>query len=346
MPKIASIFEQPKGKAARELVDSINSTKVKPRLTFVFPLSGERRKAIELLAKEEPALDEIKPLFSSTDEPVLAAALHSLSKLKAKGKLEGKLDYVLEDLPERLRNRVKRRLSAHAKLSKTSDTAANFTELEDKTMKALGLTPIKNMHLLGSRKAVFATPHTEAIAAKIKSLQKISDALAKEFPEHFVGLTVVGSIPKGYANSSSDADLFYLHTGKTYAIEDEIQDRLRRNATQEGIEIQAFPLDLNGPSVHNALFQGLFFGDREKLFDAQKKAVATATPEQWEKLVSNAKGTEGDYTKVLERHSVSPDKLISLIYATHLLRVPPDLKQMRQIMAEKELSMWQGRQTK
>ncbi|GEM_PF-4793561 len=338
MPKTLSLWKGPKGKVMRKLVEEINATNAKPRLTFVFPISQERRKALEVLAEEKPSAEKLRPLFASKDQTVLAAALHSLRKAKLpEGSGKGSLDYALKDASVETEALARH----HLKSPQSLETSAG--RLDKQTLKGLGLKPFASRELLASRKPVFATPHAKKIGLKLNSLARISEALKREFSHDFVGLSVVGSITKGYANRESDADLCFLHYNRAA----EIRARLAELAKREGISLHAWPIELSGFSLHNSLFQGLFFGDREALFQAQKNAIDNTNPEAWELwTLGNLKKHEGDYLKTLERNDLTPGELLDLVYAAHLLRVPPSLEEMRQIMKEKEAARNEGRQTR
>ncbi len=326
MPKIISLHK-PDLKAARELAAKISASGVRPRLTFLFPLGAERTAAMELLAESHPSARKIRTLLSSSDEPVLLAALHCA--LKSRG---GGLKKAIEALCAHPSNAVKRLAENRLAIISGRGTPALGAGMWSHYYHES--RPPKRRWLLSSRKALFATDQTDQLLHKLKTLEEISRALASEFGEDFVGLAVRGGIAKGYSTEQSDADAAIVGFNKTGLM----ASRAHELGEKRGLRMEMYRADPAKKPVNDSLFRGLFFGDHERLFQLQKRAVDAATPKEWEELVARSTKFESDVTKTILNFHFSPNELLELSYAARLLRVPPDLEKMREIMKDKASS--------
>ena len=350
-------MERPRQGGAQELAEAIREAaagkKLRPFSAVTWPLSRERRTAFDLLTAQRPDFEKVKKLLeSSEDEPVLLAALHAAKRVPDGEKQGAKkaLRALLSSDSLEVRGDAATQLAAMAnkrELEKllnhpTSEVvrlaAQDFvTAQEKKPPEKAGRAEFgrgrfkgfDRMWLLGSRKPLFATPATRELVERLAAVQKISRALKKEFGKKFVGVLVVGSTAKGYFKPASDLDYVVVTSDKKAA--DRFEEIGRGNGIKLCASYDVDPTFERSPSMKH-LFKGVFFGDRKKLAEAQRRFVQQASGDAWSEVIQYVKYHEGDLEKAVKRFGVPSGEREKLRLAAWLLRVPPPLGEMRKIM--------------
>ena len=106
----------PIGERERRLREEITASGVKPRLTFLFPLSRDRQSALDLLTAETPNLETAQRLINESSDPhVLAAALLIHPKEEASLK---KIKQLLEHPDWRVQQAAGQAIANHSKTTK------------------------------------------------------------------------------------------------------------------------------------------------------------------------------------------------------------------------------------
>ncbi len=183
--------------------------------------------------------------------------------------------------------------------------------------------------LLTNQKALFATPHTEAIIKRLNDIHKITKKMKREFGNKFLGVTLVGSTEKGYMHPSSDLDFIVLaQNKKVFKRFTELAKDLK---LCKHIDDYVNPRHKKGA---NWLFYGIFFGNHKRLRELQKKAAEMLTNKEWEELqehirfhqTQSDKKTRRFDDSVLDHHTRE---------ATALLQVPPSRKETLKILRKR-----------
>ena len=345
-----------KPRASPSLLGELRAAGVKPRLTFVFPTSGAR-KAMRVLQNDSPEPKAVKDLLGSKRVTDVLVGLNALDKLSPKGKkiaatlpiLRGLLKHenevVRKQAVVRLAMRPETTVEYLRYLSKQEDWAVHkqaFVELD----KRLGAT-VDESHglfgqdvhdkanseltrrlgkrwLLGSQKPVFATAFTKELVVRFKRLEEVAAQLKKEFGRDFVGVTVVGSTTKGYATPKSDLDYALIASNKA------VLARFKELAKDLNLCVEHY-VGPASPKNQRFLFYGLFFGDRELLEQHQAEVVNNISEWNWNSIRNEIAKQE------LELFNASIFGLTNaeaerLALAVRLLRVPPELSEMKNIL--------------
>lgn len=79
---------------------------------------------------------------------------------------------------------------------------------------------------------------------------------------------------------------------------------------------------------------------------ASRQLLSSRKPGVPEFMLEKFKRHEGSFLETIAKNSLPRGEALDLIYAIHLLRVPPSLEEMRRIIKEKEAAMTEGRQTR
>ncbi|MFH0973710.1 MAG: nucleotidyltransferase domain-containing protein [Candidatus Micrarchaeota archaeon] len=179
--------------------------------------------------------------------------------------------------------------------------------------------------LLGSQKPVFATDFKKELVVRLKRLEEVAAQLKKEFGRNFVGVTVVGGTAKGYATPESDLDYAVIASNpKVLARFRELAEDLRLCA-----EHYVSPAS---PENKRFLFHGLFFGDRKLLEQHQAEVVNNISEESWNSIREKIADKELELSKASSRFGLSDAEAERLALAARLLRVPPELSEVKDIL--------------
>lgn len=263
----------------------------KPRLTFHFPLDKERIHAIEMLRSGK------------------------IDKKKATAFKESE-DFVMWRAREFL-------LSKTYGLSKGSKS--------EKANKTLTKDFQKNKHLwlLGSQKALFATPYTKELVDAMTGVQNLSQKLKEKFGDKFIGITVFGGASKGYFSKTDiDAAIIAKQGVREEGIYQYIKEQLPSRHIYELFHVPTLidwgdeVLDLCGESER--LFHGLFFGDNNKLLRLQKTLLEKTNENDWDNLRKDILERETENFETLAgRFGLTQEETEKVKIITMLTRTPP-----------------------
>jgi HEAT repeat protein len=198
-------------------------------------------------------------------------------------------------------------------------------------------------YLISTQKPLFATPETEALIKRIRTLEGIVERLKNRFGDEFIGLIALGSISKGYFVEESDIDYAIIATNKN------VLEEFKRMAEKESIILDfGYYVEINqeneilkcviaegGEEIltdEEVLFCGIFFGDRGKLKEIQKRAIQRMKSKRWDNIRKKIMREETDLEKLCERLKIPEEEMERLILATILLRVPPSYNEVKKLL--------------
>lgn len=203
--------------------------------------------------------------------------------------------------------------------------------------------------LFGSRKSLFTTISTKEAAERIINLQHIVRGCEQKFKDRFVGLVVVGSLDKGYFDIDSESDLDAVILAKDYEVAEYVYDEgifvdmcrgiMIAKAKEKGGKLCDGYVNINDELDDEEsafLFYGLFFGNREKLLDLQKKILNNVDEKKWDEIRKCILGAQTKLFKAAKRFNMNEDKLDRIKQFSALLRVPPSLAETRDIVNSKK----------
>jgi len=178
---------------------------------------------------------------------------------------------------------------------------------------------------INSRESYFANPYGEDTREKLSKLAGISSELRREFKKDYVGFTVLGSTFKGYRTRESDIDYAVIAGDK------EAGYRFREKCSEKNLvpcemHIQVNPKETD--EYREKLFQGMFFGDREKLEKLQGKQLRSMEAGEWDELRRKLIQKETKYRK-LRRLRYTSQEIQTISQARKILYSPPDYQTMK-----------------
>lgn len=206
--------------------------------------------------------------------------------------------------------------------------------------------PAFSYNVFLSSEPLLATPHHEILAKKLTSAKQLFNRFAEDVGSDFIGLTLHGSVGKGYADESSDIDITVI--GK----EGDAMERVWGKDTEERVWGKDTELDLTHLLYHqffgvddnlqpdgtrhdmtyfNPLFQGLFFGEPALLRQIQKNYLNTVSEPEWEKDRLTILAKETDIAKAAKRFNLSQAEVQKATLLIGLTRVPPRLDEMKKL---------------
>ncbi|MFA5247174.1 MAG: nucleotidyltransferase domain-containing protein [Candidatus Micrarchaeia archaeon] len=185
------------------------------------------------------------------------------------------------------------------------------------TVKAL----LDEQHpLLFNRYPFLASKDPTAVAERIGKVAGIIRELKQQHPDEVVGVNVFGSTSRGYMNEESDLDYYFIgsHQAST---------KFYKRLKDEKIRTFKSKKKTLGPKNRhsNALFTGLFIGDKDELRRLQVEKIRQMSPAHWKRVARQTYGSEKNLDKLLQRHGIAEEKGVrAYIEAINSLnRVPP-----------------------
>lgn len=178
--------------------------------------------------------------------------------------------------------------------------------------------------LFATQKPLFATPFTKELSEKIIALENISQLVKDKFGDKFIGLTIFGSMSKGYANKKSDLDWGFIAENKEAA--ECFNDLVELSPNLRPCDWGRYSVGLGaGDPIEqhqDALFYGLFFGDRKQLLKLQKEVLNNISEEDWDKIRKHIMEHETNLDKIAHRVEIKNSELEQIRQISALLRVP------------------------
>lgn len=206
---------------------------------------------------------------------------------------------------------------------------------EDDYLRDLISTTLNNLKILSesfhkwlfaTQKPLFATPFTKELSEQIIELENISRLVKDKFGNDFIGLTIFGSVSKGYANKKSDLDWSFIAKNKeaSKCFNDLVKSSSNLRPCVFGGRYNV-GLGAGDPieQHQDALFYGLFFGDRKQLLKLQKEVLNNISEEDWDKIRKQILEHETNLNKIAQRVEIKNSELEQIRQASALLRVPP-----------------------
>jgi HEAT repeat protein len=198
-------------------------------------------------------------------------------------------------------------------------------------------------YLISTQKPLFATPETEALIKRIRTLEEIVERLKNKFGDRFIGLVVFGSTAKGYFTKESDFDGAIIATdksvleefekmGKAESINLDIVYYVEVNPENEILKCVIIGEEGELLTDEEVLFCGIFFGDPGKLKEIQKRAIQSMTRERWDNIREEIMREETDLEKLCERLKIPEEEMERLILSNILLRVPPSYNEAKKLL--------------
>ncbi len=215
-------------------------------------------------------------------------------------------------------------LEIHARKERQQKKAAETEQFQ----QVLEANP-KGRRLLLSPDMWNATCFREALQRKAGILKGVAKELSRKPGDAFTGLVVVGSTYNGSMLRSSDVDLRIICTDKSIAEEAQHVVGLRGirpcppPTNADGIERVMIRCDITERSNIKFLFNGLFFGERKKLAEIQRRILADINEDEWNKLLSQIWAHEVNLSKTFKRFGIENPAEKYLIEATRLLHNLP-----------------------
>ncbi|MFH0835311.1 MAG: nucleotidyltransferase domain-containing protein [Candidatus Micrarchaeota archaeon] len=297
---------------AREAV--LARPEITARRMFTFPLSPGRRRALAMLKTGKPNPRHVLGALGSGDWPQVLAGI-----------------YVLDRFPQTVRDvEIPTALLWHE--NKNVRDAVNnakywcfFGNHPKLPVRSQG-----SSELMSTQRAHFATRHPGALAENLAKIEEITGQLRDELGDRFIGVGVYGSVAKGYFEPKSDLDFRVFGTP-------EARERFIQLAKEKGV-CPSKGLDYAVKFTVFDLFNGLYFGDRDRLLELQRRALGRMTPRGWSLMVQQARiiessiGNPPESGKAQKRLGFEPGEEKRLFVASVLARVPPTLAETKAIL--------------
>jgi len=177
--------------------------------------------------------------------------------------------------------------------------------------------------LLFNRYPFLASKDPTAVAERIGKVAGIIREIKRQHPDEVVGVNVFGSTSRGYMNQESDLDYYFIGSHRASTM---FYKRLK----EEKIRTYKSKKKTLGPKNRhsNALFAGLFIGDKDQLRRLQAEKISQMSPAHWERAARQTGGSEKNLDKLLQRHGIAAqtDALEYIREINSLNRVPPENK--------------------
>lgn len=191
---------------------------------------------------------------------------------------------------------------------------------------------------LASRNPMTDATDGSVVDAKLGRLEQFIHLIKAEFGSKFIGLVVAGSLARGYAEESSDADIAIIGQDQS------IKDFGLKYACDFGVEhfepVEAYvhcdPALAPEFTPHetddkfNPLFQGIFQGDKAKLSIVQSRFIDGVSPAVWDKTRMRMLSSEmASRHKRRSRLDLSVREDQNVQFMALLQRVPPKYAELR-----------------
>ena len=258
--------------------------------------------ALHQLGETESALEILQGMANDEDSWVrrgVAAALHQL----------GETESALEIL---------QRMANDKDFWVRQDVAAALGKIRYQSLSAEGRKRITDSLIL-RQEPVLANPAIEAVYPQETAespLLKLSDlvsSLQAKYPP-LVGLLVLGSLSKGYWIPSSDLDWGLIFTNMKTKDKNALTEDFTREAQERGFKLCVdYSLDASSPANCSPesleiAFNGLFFGDRERLKELQSKIIEAVNEDKWNQIRQYWSEQLENYSKMIDRFGLSQEK--------------------------------------
>lgn len=341
--------------------------------TFTFPLSKSRREALNTVNSERPSSEQVLKLLDSSDfierfvgfhlaDPSLIPqekysdilrVMEEVYELKSSAMLEkilataAKFGTSCLPLVDRIYNDYKAHdidillKAEEVKKAIQEGTKPVFENADRQTIVAIketeSIKPQVDINIFTSGYPLLATNRGSVARSKLNDIKTLFGRLKQQFGDSVIGITVGGSIAKGFAVEGSDADIC------VFARNRDVIQFCRKQVGQLGIKhfyaSESFLfVDENGrpqfepglsDGLFNPIFQGVFVGNTESLKQMQANHIAGVSDQEWEKQRKIMLLRERQMGKVTERFDVSPDEIERLQLLIALRRIPPPLEELK-----------------
>lgn len=163
----------------------------------------------------------------------------------------------------------------------------------------------------------------------ILKLNDIIADLRNKYP-NLIGLSVLGSLSKGYWTSTSDIDWGLIVDGD---ISEELIKSFKEKCEEVGFRLCDFDNNLNVANLEGQYlgnlqiaFNGLFIGDRKRLKEIQRKIINYVSQEGWDFIRDVYNENQANIHKMMERFNFSQEEYDFVVSARKFLWSLPDHK--------------------
>lgn len=363
MPRPYSL-EGPARGQRQELTEKIREQlTTKPRLTFVWPTSKERKEALEQVKSRDRDSRKIAEMLGSNDFVVQWVATELIPEVGISGEEEEIFLASLERIAKN-EHRETRLLAAKA-LGYLGEKALPFLwtiarsndemsvcfaayeaieritkgnkggNIEDQSSlletSELGEEDQKGYSsLLATRKPLFATPDTKFLLDRLNDIQLFYNQLREELGNEFIGIVIHGSTSKGYVSSTSDIDCCII--GRTQEAAFHARKLIRHYFPESCVGYIEVREDGETEGDLRSLYSGLFFGNASTLRNIQKATFDSLDEGRWEKIRRKIFLAESYIEKAGERLNIKKKGMTKIRQISALLRVPPPYEETKRIL--------------
>lgn len=163
----------------------------------------------------------------------------------------------------------------------------------------------------------------------ILKLNDIIADLRNKYP-NLIGLSVLGSLSKGYWTNTSDIDWGLIVDGD---ISEELIKSFKEKCEEVGFRLCDFDNNLNVANLEGQYlgnlqiaFNGLFIGDRKRLKEIQRKIINYVSQEGWDFIRDVYNENQANIHKMMERFNFSQEEYDFVVSARKFLCSLPDHK--------------------
>ena len=226
------------------------------------------------------------------------------------------------------------------------DVATALGKIRYQSLSAEGRKRITDSLIL-RQEPVLANPAIEAVYPQETAespLLKLSDlvsSLQAKYPP-LVGLSVLGSLSKGYWIPSSDLDWGLIFTNMKTKDKNALTEDFTREAQERGFKLCVdYSLDASSPANCSPesleiAFNGLFFGDRERLKELQSKIIEAVNEDKWNQIRQYWSEQLENYSKMIDRFGLSQEKADKIKMLRNFLWQLPSYQEAKKEFAAKE----------
>jgi len=313
-----------------------------------------REKAAQALGNlGEPALETLKTLAHEDDSYVRVEAAEALGNL-------GETQLALETLKtlvqnedqgedKTLRIRAAKALGILGETQLALEILENFTQSKNQSIQAEAVNaqarvqaPPKSEHetlvhsLIVRQEPLLANPlvkdiydSTKETESPLLELNNIVEKLQKKHPS-LVGLSVLGSLSKGYFVPGRDLDWGFVYSDPEAKAQ--LTEDFEKEAELAGLNLchdnslDSSQLKDAEPAKLEIAFNGLFFGDRKQLKEVQTAIMKSTDKAGWQKICKEWEDALENYYKMSERFGLSSEDVEKIKLLRHYLWHLPDYK--------------------
>jgi len=315
-------------------------------------LSDQRKEVVSYLRTGNITQDVMQRLLDSQDFSVVLALLNGMSYYQ-QALPEGSLDHVLSrwgklnsfyaglvEALEIIPGQQAAKITAQLKETKTYrdakkiKDAGNQNQLNTATFMPARRSSKQKKWLL-SQQYWKATPFPEELRLRAQAYQEMSDRLSERFGERFVGLNIFGSMYHGSLTKESDADMIFIQNQISMYTESDFFLEIVKMTDVPAQYRSDIDESWSDPSLGQGrgLFSGLFFGNRDRLEEVQRKVLLKSNASEWNEMLELLLSFDFSLDKLFKRFDIRDPREKNFIKAHRILySLPYPYQDMREIL--------------